>query len=53
METRRQRRERERREAKLAIETAKASAVESKERLNEVLALVAFVHVPDAAPRVV
>ncbi len=41
-ETRRQRRERERREAKLVIETAKASAVESKERFNEVLALFGF-----------
>jgi hypothetical protein len=42
METRRQRRERERREAKLAIETAKASTVESKERFGEVLTLVGF-----------
>ncbi len=39
METRRQRRERGRREAKLAIETAKASAVEAKERFNEFIAL--------------
>lgn len=42
METRRQRRERERREAKLAIETAKGSAVESKRRFNDVLTLVGF-----------
>lgn len=42
METRKQRRERERKEAKLAIQSAKSSAVESKERFNEVLALIGF-----------
>lgn len=42
METRRQRRERERREVKLATLTAKASTVESKERFSEVLTLVGF-----------
>lgn len=42
METRRQRRDRERKEAKLAIQTAKVSTVELKERFNEVLALVGF-----------
>lgn len=42
METRRQRREHERREAKLAIQAARVSGVESKERFSEVLALVGF-----------
>jgi len=44
METRRQRRERKRREAKLADQTAKskASVVESRDRRNEVLNLVGF-----------
>jgi hypothetical protein len=41
-ETRRQRRERELREAKVATQVAKASTVENKERFNEVLALFGF-----------
>ena len=41
-ETRRQRRERERREEKLALQVAKASTVESKERFNEFLTLLGF-----------
>ena len=42
METRRQRRDRERREAKLAIQTAKAATIESKERYGEFLTLIGF-----------
>lgn len=42
METRRQRRERERKETKLATQLAKASAVDSKDRFNEFLGLVSF-----------
>jgi hypothetical protein len=42
METRRQRRERERRVAKLAVQTAKASTIELKERFSEALTLVGF-----------
>jgi hypothetical protein len=42
MGKRRQRRELDRREAKLAIQATKAFAIELKERFNEVLALVGF-----------
>jgi hypothetical protein len=42
METRRQRRERERTEAKLPTQTPKGPAAESRERFNEALALVSL-----------